>query len=60
MVYGVAADTADEAGRLAIDFEQRCSPDEWVLYSIHQLTTPDEGRIGVYWRSDEYDQAPGA
>lgn len=60
IVYGVAAETADEAGRLAIDFEHRCSDDEWALYSIHQLTTPDEGRIGVYWRSGETGQAPGA
>lgn len=60
IVYGVAADNADEAGRLAVEFEGRCSHDAWDLYSIHQLTTPDEGRIGVYWRSSESDRAPGA
>ncbi len=61
LVYGVSADDADEAGRLAIEFEARCAPDEGTsLYAIHQLSTPDEGLIGVYWRSEEFDRPPGS
>jgi len=59
LVYGVSADSADEAGLTAIAFEERCSGAEWTLYMIHQLTQPDEGRIGVYWRSQEYKRPPG-
>lgn len=59
VVYGVSAEEAEEAGRLAIDFEERCGASaESSLYSLHQLTAPDEGLIGVYWRSDEYDRPP--
>ncbi len=59
IVYGVSADSADEAGQIAIAFEERCSATSWTLYMIHQLTQPDEGRIGVYWRSQEYNRPPG-
>ncbi len=59
LVYGVSADVADEAGRSAVEFEERCSGETWTLYMIHQLTEPDEGRIGVYWRSQEYKRPPG-
>ncbi len=60
IVYGVSADDADEAGRLALAFEERCAPDTVAsLYALHQLTAPDEGRIGVYWRSGEFDRPPG-
>jgi hypothetical protein len=59
IVYGVSADSADEAGQIAIAFEERCSATAWTLYMIHQLTQPDEGRIGVYWRSQEYNRPPG-
>lgn len=60
-VYGVSADDADEAGRLALAFEERCEPGaEPTLYALHQLTSPDEGRVGVYWRSGEFDRPPGA
>lgn len=60
IVYGVSADDADEAGRLALAFEERCVPGlNTSLYALHQLTAPDEGRIGVYWRSDEFDRPPG-
>ena len=61
VVYGVSTDDADEAGRLALSFEERCGPgQELTLYSIQQLTSPDEGRIGVYWRSGDLDRPPGA
>lgn len=59
IVYGVSADTADEAGRLALAFHERCTADVWVLHAIHQLGQPDEGRIGVYWRSRVYNRPPG-
>ena len=59
LVYGVSAESADEAGQLAVDFEERCSGAVWPLYMIHQLSAPDEGRIGVYWRSPEYKRPPG-
>lgn len=60
LVYGVSADSADEAGQIAIAFEERCSGELWTLHMIHQLTQPDEGRIGVYWRSHEYNRPPGS
>ncbi len=60
LVYGVSADSPDEAGEIAITFEERCSGERWALHMIHQLTQPDEGRIGVYWRSHEYTRPPGA
>lgn len=61
VVFGVSANDADEAGRLAREFEERCSPGaETSLYAIHELSSPDEGRLGVYWRSDEFDRPPGA
>jgi hypothetical protein len=59
VVYGVSAETADEAGQIALAFQERCSPEPWTLYMIHQLGEPDEGRIGVYWRSKDYNRPPG-
>ncbi len=60
LVYGVSADDADEAGRLALAFQERCAPEPWALHTIHQLSEPDEGRIGVYWRSRLYNRPPGS
>jgi tetratricopeptide (TPR) repeat protein len=59
IVYGVSADSADEAGRLAQSFHERCAPETWALHAIHQLSQPDEGRVGVYWRSRLYTRPPG-
>jgi tetratricopeptide (TPR) repeat protein len=59
VVYGVSAKDADEAGRIALEFEGRCGVHaESALESVRQLSPPDEGLIGVYWRSDEYDRPP--
>ena len=61
IVYGVSANDADAAGRVACEFEERCAPGAvTALYAIHQLSSPDEGGLGVYWRSDEFDRPPGA
>jgi len=59
IAYGVSDENPVTAGEAVRAFEARCSADEWDLYSIHQLSEPDEGRVGVYWRSSEYDRPPG-
>jgi len=41
-------------------FQERCAPEPWTLFAIHQLSQPDEGRVGVYWRSRLYNRPPGA
>lgn len=60
IVYGASADSADEAGRMALAFQERCAQEPWTLFAIHQLSQPDEGRVGVYWRSRLYNRPPGA
>ena len=60
VVYGVSADSAEECGVLAIEFELRVSGVEWELYSTQQVTSPDEGPVGVYWRSEVMPNPPGA
>lgn len=57
-VYGVAAEDAGEAERLAQGFEARCTGAEWQTFGIHQISPPDEGRVGVYWRSELLDTPP--
>ena len=60
VAYGVAAENADEAGEIAIAFEAKYGPDVWELYSLQEITGPDEGHIGVYWRSEETTRPPEA
>lgn len=60
IVYGVNAETGDDALEMAKTFEANCSPYEWDADSIHQLSSVDEGMLGVYWRSELMDTAPGA
>lgn len=59
VVYGVAADSAEECGALAIEFELKVSGVEWELFSVQRMTSPDEGPVGVYWRSEEMPRPPG-
>lgn len=58
IVYGVMADKAELAVEAAREFEARCSDLEWEVDSVIQLSPPDEGMLGVYWRSDLLDQRP--
>lgn len=58
--YGVSADDSTAAGTFAVDFQSRCTEDSWAVHSIQELSGPDEGRIGVYWRSDLLDAPPPA
>ena len=58
VVYGVAAEDAAEAGELALEFEAKYGPCAWEAYSIQQITGPDEGHVGVYWRSEEMNRPP--
>ena len=58
VIYGVAADDPEEAGEIAVDFEAKFGPGTWEIYSLQQITGPDEGHIGVYWRSDEMTRPP--
>jgi tetratricopeptide (TPR) repeat protein len=60
IIYGVSAENADQALELAKSFESKCSTVEWSAHSIHQLSEPDEGLLGIYWRSDLLDTLPGA
>lgn len=59
IIYGVCAENPEQAEEFARDFEARCSTNDWVTYSIHRLNEPDEGLLGVYWRSELMDAAPG-
>lgn len=58
VVYGVSAEDPSEAAGLALDFEARCGQAAWDVYSMQQISGPDEGLIGVYWRSEETARAP--
>ncbi|MFP6596364.1 MAG: tetratricopeptide repeat protein [Candidatus Hydrogenedentota bacterium] len=60
IVYGVSAENGDQALELARAFESECSTYNWDTYSIHQLSDADEALLGIYWRSDLMDTAPGA
>ena len=60
IVYGASAESPEHALDIARTFEAKCSINEWETYSIHQLSEPDEGLLGVYWRSPLMDTAPGA
>jgi tetratricopeptide (TPR) repeat protein len=59
IVYGVSAENGDQALEIARAFESKCSPHHWQTHSIHQLSDPDEALLGVYWRSELSDAAPG-
>ena len=58
IVYGVMADKPELAIEAARDFEARCSDVDWKVDSVIQLSPPDEGMLGVYWRSNLLDQPP--
>lgn len=59
-VYGVAADEPEQAGMLAMAFEERCTSPAWQVFNIMQISPPDEGSIGVYWMSDLLSRPPSA
>lgn len=59
VVYGVSAATPDEAAEIAQDFQRRVKPEPCKAHSIGALTNPDEGAVGVYWRSEELAAPPG-
>lgn len=59
-VYGVAAEEAEQAGLLALAFEEACTNSAWQVYNIMQISPPDEGSIGVYWMSDLLSRPPSA
>lgn len=58
--YGVSADDSEAAEAFAVDFQSRCAEEPWGVHSAQELSGPDEGRIGVYWRSDLLDAPPSA
>ena len=60
VVYGVSAEDAAEAGELALEFEAKYGPCAWEVHSLQQITGPDEGHVGIYWRSEEMDRPPAA
>jgi tetratricopeptide (TPR) repeat protein len=60
MVYGVQAETPESAEDFASAFEARCTPLTWEMMAIHQLSEPNEGLKGVYWRSDLLTAPPGS
>lgn len=59
-VYGVAAEEPEQAGLLALAFEERCTGSAWQVFNIMQISPPDEGSIGVYWMSDLLSRPPSA
>lgn len=59
IVYGVYAENGQDALEMAQTFESNCSPYPWEAESIHQLSSIDEGMLGIYWRSELMDTAPG-
>ena len=59
IIYGVSADSPDHARDVALNFEARCSNLAWDTYEIQQVSPPDEGLLGVYWRSPMLDALPG-
>ncbi len=60
LVYGVAAESEDEAAELATKFQSACEGPDFEVYSVTAISPPDEGHVGVYWRSFELDDPPGA
>ena len=59
MVYGVQAETPEEAQEQGIAFESRCTPLPWEMMAVHQLSAHNEGLKGVYWRSELMTTPPG-
>ena len=59
IVYGISAVDPDQALKYALEFESKCSTEEWAADSIYQLSDADEGLLGVYWRSPLMDTRPG-
>lgn len=59
IIYGVYAENGEDALEMARAFETHCSPHDWEPDSIYQLSSIDEGMLGVYWRSDLLDTPPG-
>jgi tetratricopeptide (TPR) repeat protein len=59
VVYGVAATSDEEAKDLAEGFQMRCEADTISVWAMHVLSPPDEGAVGVYWRSEELTAPPG-
>ena len=60
IIYGVYAENGTDALEMAKVFESNCSPYAWEAESVYQLSTLDEGMLGVYWRSELMDTAPGS
>jgi len=58
-ICGVSAESSESAADLAREFQRRCGREEWDVVSIHCLSDPDEGLIGVYWQSPVLDALPG-
>lgn len=58
--YGVSAEDSEAAEAFAVDFHSRCTENPWGVHSIQKLSGPDEGSLGVYWRSDLLDAPPAA
>ncbi len=59
LVYGVAAEGEEEAVLLATKFQSSCEDPDFEIYSVSAISAPDEGHVGVYWRSLELDIPPG-
>jgi len=59
VVYGVSAEDPKQAGEWAIEFEARCGEGAWEVHSVQPISEPDEGLLGVYWRSEESTRPPG-
>jgi tetratricopeptide (TPR) repeat protein len=60
MVYGVQAETPEASEKFALAFEARCTPLTWEMMAVHQLSEPNEGLKGVYWRSELLNVPPGS
>ena len=59
MVYGVQAETPEASEKFALEFEAKCTPLAWEMMAVHQLSEPNEGLKGVYWRSELLTSPPG-
>ncbi len=60
VVYGIAAEDPEAAGEIAVEFEAKYGPGTWEIFSLQEISGPDEGHIGVYWRSEEMTRPPTA
>lgn len=57
-VYGVLAESPEEAEHSALSFQARCDEAPWYVESTQSISAGVEAVTGVYWRSERSEEPP--